>query len=72
MNPGACILDAFGQLSTVNSQQATVNNNSGATGIDISDAVWVGSLPTVAFFKLVLLAQTDFIYLPDRAKIIPN
>jgi hypothetical protein len=36
MNPGACILDAFGQQSTVNSQQSTVNNNSGATGIDIT------------------------------------
>ena len=38
----------------------------------MSDAVWVGSLPTVAFLKLVLFAQTDFIYLPDRAKMIPN
>ncbi len=56
----------------VNSQQSTVNNNSGATGIDMSDAVWVGSLPTVAFLKLVLFAQRDFIYLPDRARITPN
>ena len=39
----------------------------------LTDAVWVGSLRTVAFFfKLVLFAQTDFIYLPDRAKMIPN
>jgi hypothetical protein len=38
----------------------------------MSDAVWVGSLPAVAFFKLVLFAQTDFIYLPDRARITPN
>ncbi|MEG3959489.1 hypothetical protein [Microcoleus sp. herbarium2] len=35
MNPGACILDAFAQLSTLNSQLSTLNNNSGATGIDI-------------------------------------
>jgi hypothetical protein len=26
MNPGACILEAFGQLSTVNSQQSTLNS----------------------------------------------
>ena len=38
----------------------------------MSDVVWVGSLPTVAFLKLVLFAQTDFIYLPDRARITPN
>ena len=63
---------AWKSNNTVNSQQSTVNNNSGATGIDMSDAVWVGSLPAVAFFKLVLLAQTDFIYLPDRARITPN
>jgi len=36
------------------------------------DAEWGESLNTVAFLKLVLFAQTDFIYLPDRAKMIPN
>jgi hypothetical protein len=38
----------------------------------MGDAVWVGSLPTVAFLKLVLFAQTDFIYFPNRARITPN
>lgn len=33
--------------------------------------VW--SLPNVAlFFLLVFLAKTDFIYLPIRAKMLPN
>jgi hypothetical protein len=57
MNPGACILDAFGQQSTVNSQQArTVQPESISEAAAIeSHNKTVSGLSCSQFIKLIQL-----------------